>query len=70
MISGTGSKKRTIKASDIAINSPFSFNKSINPRGRKSFEHIHLQNQNDLGMVKLYQDLNNDDLITREGDDL
>lgn len=66
MISGTGSKKRTIKASDIAINSPFSFNKSINPRGGSLSSIFISRTKNDLGMVKLYQDLNDDGLITRK----
>ena len=66
MISGTGSKKRTIKASDLAINSPFSFNKSINPRGGSLSSIFISRTKNDLGMVKLYQDLNDDGLITRK----
>ena len=66
MISGTGSKKRTIKASDIAINSPFSFNKSINPRGGSLSSIFISRTKNDLGMVKLYQDPNDDGLITRK----
>ena len=66
MISGTGSKKRTIKASDIAINSPFSFNKSFNPRGGSLSSIFISRTKNDLGMVKLYQDLNDDGLITRK----
>ena len=66
MISGTGSKKRTIKASDITINSPFSFNKSINPRGGSLSSIFISRTKNDLGMVKLYQDLNDDGLITRK----
>ena len=34
-IIGTGAKFRKIKANDVAINSYFELNKSINPRGGK-----------------------------------
>ena len=60
---GTGPKTRTIKADDVAINSYFEFNKSINPYGGPDASMVVSKTKKGYARVELYQDLNNDGII-------
>ena len=66
MKSGTGPKHRVIKATDVAIHSSFDFNKSINPRGGKEASLFVAKTKGDFGLIKLFQDLNNDGIVSRK----
>ena len=61
---GTGAKRRTIKARDVAINAPFAFNKSINPNGGVSSILSISKTKTGLRVIKIAQDLNDDGLIS------
>lgn len=60
---GTGAKTRTIKADDVANNSDFEFNKSINPHGSPDASMVVSKTRKGHARVELYQDLNNDGII-------
>ena len=62
----TGPKQRVIKANDVAINSSFAFNKSINPRGGKNASIFVSKTKRGFGLVQLYQDLNDDGIVSRK----
>lgn len=66
-VAGTGPKRRRIKVNDISINSSFEFNKSINPHGgtQGSMFVSAAKNSKDA-VAKIYQDLNNDGIISRK----
>ena len=61
----SGPKTRTIKADDVAINSDFEFNKSINPYGGPKASIVVSKTKKGYARVELYQDLNNDGIIKR-----
>ena len=62
-IVGTGAKFRRIKADNVAINSYFESNKSINPRGGKKTSLFMSKTKKGFARVELYQDLNNDGIV-------
>ena len=62
----TGAKKRTIKASDVSINSPFLFNKSITPHGGTKGSVFISTTKKGYAIVELFQDLNKDGVIKRK----
>ena len=64
MKAGTGAKRRTIKARDVAINAPFAFNKSINPNGGVASSLSISKTKKGLRVIKIAQDLNDDGLIS------
>ena len=65
-IVGTGPKFRIIKASDVSINSSFEFNKSITPHGGTESSIFVSKTKKGFARVKLYQDLNDDGVISRK----
>ena len=62
---GSGEKKRKIKAKDISINSFFEFNKSITPHGGTEASMFVSLSKKGLAQIKLYQDLNDDGIVSK-----
>ena len=65
-ISASGPKKRIIKANDIAINSFFDFDKSIVPHGGTEASIFVSKTKKGFGRIKMYQDLNDDGIISKK----
>ena len=65
-IVGSGPKRRKIKAFDVAINSPFEFNKSITPHGGTKASIFVSDTKKGFALVEIFQDLNNDDVIKKK----
>lgn len=65
-IIATGSKKRTIKALDVSINSPFEFNKAITPHGGPKGSVFVSTTKKGYAIIEVFQDLNKDNVIKRK----
>ena len=66
MKAGTGSKRRSIKGNNIAMNSSFEFNRSINPRGGTDSSMFASKTRKGYGVIKIHQDLNDDGILSRK----
>jgi len=66
MRSGTGSKRRVIRAFDVNSLAPFSFNRSINPHGGTLATMKFRTSQGKNGRAKIFQDTNSDGTISRK----
>ena len=62
----TGMKRRKIRANNISINSSFTFNRAITPIGGTDSGIFISKTKKGLGLVKLYQDLNDDGIVSRK----
>ena len=61
----SGEKKHKIKAKVISINSLFEFNKSITPHGGTEASMLVSLSNKGLPQVKLFQDLNDDGIVSK-----
>ena len=66
MKSGTGAKRRVIRALDVSAIEPFAFNRSINPHGGTLARMRIRMTKKGRGSVRIYQDLNSDQKATRK----